>query len=101
LELFDRARSIQVHIEARNAFEFIKCAAGDIQTAAGNHWHPKFITGQQRRQDERSLSANRPGRMFVDLGRRVWWILEYLAALQHRFGQRSEERRVGKSVKPD
>ena len=27
LELFDRARSIQVHIEARNAFEFIKRAA--------------------------------------------------------------------------
>src|SRR5438046_7465229 len=25
--------------------------------------------------------------MFVDLGRGVWWILEDLTALQHRFGQ--------------
>ena len=52
LELFDRARSIQVHIEARNAFEFIKRAASNIQTASGNHWHPKVITGQQRCQNE-------------------------------------------------
>ncbi len=87
LKLLERTFFVQVHVETRNAFQFIERAAGNSEAAIGNHRHPDFIARQQRREHERNLVAHAAGGMFVDLRRRTFWISEDPPALHHRFGQ--------------
>ena len=61
LELPQRARLVEVHVEAGDAFEFVERAAGDAEAAAGDHRHPDIVAGEERREDERDLVADAAG----------------------------------------
>ncbi len=87
IQLFERALFIEIDVEAGNALELVERAAGDAESASGNHRHPGFVAGEQRRQHQRNFVAYAAGGMFVDLRRRILRILQHAAALHHRLGQ--------------
>ena len=75
VELLERAPFIEIHIESGNAFEFVERSTGEAEPATGNHRHPHFIAGTERRHHQRGLVANAAGGVFVDLRRRFFRIL--------------------------
>ncbi len=56
----------KIYVEAGDGFEFVECAARMTEAAAANHGNDKTASGDDGREDERSLVSDAARRVFVD-----------------------------------
>src|ERR1700676_1718980 len=73
----------EIHVEARDGFEFVERAAGVAETAAADHGNSEPACGNDGSEDERSLIANAAGGMLVHFSAGNAGEIENLARAKH------------------
>src|ERR1700676_1855045 len=84
----------EIHVKARNGFEFIERAASVAETASADHGNSESARGDNGSEDERSLITDAASGMFVDFFAGKIGEIDDFAGIEHGFGERGDLRTI-------